>query len=102
MILMQRDGKRAIDVSMKEWIEATNSWSCELAYDFFDAGTLEREEVSGLGMVYYVDDVGYCIAQTEDWESHTGDYADDDDDYDGEEDPERWAFCDEISCGKDI
>lgn len=101
MILMQRDGKRAIDVSMKEWSEATNSWSCELAYDFFDAGTLEREEVSGLGMVYYVDDVGYCIAQTEDWEAHTGDYADDDD-YDGEEDPERWAFCDEISCGMDI
>jgi len=74
MVLMQKDGSKAADVTIHEWNELDNSWTPDWSRDFFEAGGLEEGYLEGVGSVYFVDDVDYCVEQAEDWENGSGDF----------------------------
>lgn len=66
------DGKRTVEITMKEW--NGEEWGEDWSLDFFAAGNLEYNEENG---AYTVEDVEECIEQANDWKNNTGDNADD-------------------------
>ena len=65
------DGKRTIEVTMREW-DGTN-WGQDIAGEFFaDAELIDNDPYTALA------DIDYAIDNAKDWESHAGDYDDDD------------------------
>ncbi|MBQ6621933.1 MAG: helix-turn-helix domain-containing protein [Mogibacterium sp.] len=65
------DGKRTIEITMREW-DGVN-WGQDIAGEFFaGAELIDNDPYTALA------DIDYAIDNAKDWESHAGDYDDDD------------------------
>lgn len=59
------DGKMTVEITMKMW--DGNSYGPDWSHDFFEAGSLEKDEETG---AYIVEDVEYCMDAAEDWQNY--------------------------------
>ena len=65
------DGKRIIEIKMKNRNYKTNNYGPDFSKEFFKAGSLEYSEKD---QAYKVKDVEYCIEQVKDFREGAGEY----------------------------
>lgn len=66
------DDKKAVEITMREWDNNTNTATLDWSNDFFGGAEWDAERGG-----YKVDDVDYCIEYAEDWMNCRGDFRDD-------------------------
>ena len=65
------DGKKTVNITIREWDNRYNSANPDWSLDFFEAGGLEFDEDRE---AYIVSDVDYCIDYAKDWQCLQGDF----------------------------
>ena len=83
------DGKRLVEITMRDWDNRYNTPTLDWSNDFFEVGGLEYDEDIG---AYLVEDVEYLIDAADDWMNGTGEFY-------GEECPdyiEHQVFVEEV------
>lgn len=70
--LKDRTTGEIVEIEMMTWQEDQSQYTIDWSNDFFEVGSLERDEEAE---AYLVDDVEYCIEQANDWKMSRGDYS---------------------------
>ena len=68
--LKDRTTGEIVEIEMKTWKEDQSQYTIDWSNDFFEVGSLKRDEEAE---AYLVDDVEYCIEQANDWKMSRGD-----------------------------